>query len=298
MDETDFIMMRILLFLATNIAVMIVISVFFCLLNIIGVLNTQYTNLKLDELLIATAAIGMTGAFISLIFSKWIAIHAMHVQLIEQPENNTEKWLLHIVERQAQKIGISTPEVGIFPGTESNAFAIGMHRDRALIAISSGLLQNMSAGEIEAVIGHEISHVANGDMVTLALMQGVVNTFVYFFAGIIGRIVDRGILQNAQHTGIAYHFTQMLAQIVLGFLASMLVMWFSRHRELKADADGAALAGKFKMIAALRALKREAKPQQLPVQLVAFAINGHHVKSLFASHPPLDERITKLEGLR
>jgi len=290
-------MMRIFLFLATNIAIMIVISVVFSLLGLSGILDAQGVNLDLNALLVMSAVIGMSGSFISLVMSKWSAKQAMGVQVIEQPQNQTEQWLFNIVAKQAKQAGIGMPEVGIFQTPESNAFATGMSRNSALVAVSTGLLQNMNADEVEAVVGHEITHVANGDMVTMALMQGVVNTFVYFFATIIGHVVDRVILQNERDHGMGYYVTQMIAQIALGFLASMLVMWFSRYREFKADAGGASLAGREKMIGALRALQREHEPQDLPGQLAAFGINGGGVKSLFMSHPPLEERIAALQKI-
>ncbi|MFA6051490.1 MAG: protease HtpX [Methylobacter sp.] len=291
-------MMRIFLFLATNIAIMIVISVVFSLFGLSGVLDAQGVDLDLNALLVMSALIGMTGSFISLAMSKWSAKQAMGVQVIDMPHNQTEQWLFNIVAKQAKQAGIGMPEVGIFQTPESNAFATGMSRNSALVAVSTGLLHNMNADEVEAVVGHEITHVANGDMVTMALMQGVVNTFVYFFATIIGHVVDRVILQNERDHGMGYFIVQMVAQIALGFLATMLVMWFSRYREFKADAGGASLAGRDKMIAALRALQREHEPQDLPGQLAAFGINGGNVKSLFMSHPPLEERIAALQNIR
>jgi heat shock protein HtpX len=290
-------MMRIFLFLATNVAIMIVISVVFSLLGLTGTLDAQGINLDLNALLVMSAIIGMTGSVISLAMSKWSAKQAMGVQLIEQPRNQTEQWLLTTVANLARQAGIGMPEVGIFQATEANAFATGMNRNSALVAVSTGLLQRMSNDEIEAVIGHEITHVANGDMVTMALMQGVVNTFVYFFASIIGHVVDRVILQNERGHGMGYFLAQMVAQIALGFLASLLVMWFSRYREFKADAGGAKLAGRGKMISALRALQRGYEPQDLPGQLAAFGINGSGAQKLFMSHPPLEERIAALQNM-
>lgn len=287
--------MRILLFLATNVAIMIVISFVFSLLGLTGTLDAQGINLDLNALLVMSAVIGMTGSVISLVLSKWSAKQAMGVQVVDQPRNQTEQWLLTVVAKQAQQAGIGMPEVGIFHTPEANAFATGMNRNNALVAVSSGLLQRMNNDEIEAVIGHEITHVANGDMVTMALMQGVVNTFVYFFASIIGHVVDRVILQNERDHGMGYFIAQVVAQIVLGFLASMLVMWFSRYREFKADAGGARLAGRGSMINALRALQREYEPQDLPGQLAAFGINGSSAQRLFMSHPPLEERIAALQ---
>lgn len=291
-------MMRILLFLATNVAIMIVISIVFSVLGISSTLQANGVDLNLNALLLISAIIGMTGSFISLAISKWSAKKAMGVHVIESPQNKTERWLVSLVAKQAKEAGIGTPEVGIFQTPEPNAFATGMSRNNALVAVSTGLLQNMNADEIEAVVGHEISHVANGDMITMALMQGVVNTFVYFFASIIGHFVDRVILKNDRGHGIGYFITQMIAQVALSFLASMLVMWFSRHREFHADAGGARLAGNDKMIAALRALQRTHNPEDLPGQLAAFGISGGGAQKLFMSHPPLEERIAALQKQR
>jgi len=291
-------MMRILLFLATNVAIMIVISIVFSIFGIGSTLQANGVDLNLNALLVLSAVIGMTGSFISLAISKWSAKRAMNVHVIENPQNQTEQWLVSLVAKQAKEAGIGMPEVGIFETPEPNAFATGMSRNSALVAVSTGLLQAMSADEVEAVVGHEISHVANGDMITMALMQGVVNTFVYFFASIIGHFVDRVILKNEQGHGMGYYITQMIAQVALSFLASMLVMWFSRYREFHADAGGASLAGKEKMIGALRALQRAHSPEDLPGQLAAFGINGGGVKKLFMSHPPLEERIAALQNKR
>jgi heat shock protein HtpX len=291
-------MMRIFLFLATNVAIMVVISIIFSLLGLSGTLDAQGINLDLNALLVVSGVIGMTGSFISLAMSKWTAKQAMGVQVIEQPQNQTEQWLSSIVLSHAQKAGIGMPEVGIFQAPEANAFATGMNRNSALVAVSTGLLQRMNKDEIEAVVGHEVTHVANGDMVTMALMQGVLNTFVYFFASIIGHVVDRVILQNEREHGAGYFLAQMVAQIALGFLATMLVMWFSRYREFKADAGGANLAGRGKMISALRALQREYEQQDLPGQLAVFGINGSSANKLFMSHPPLEERIEALQNMR
>jgi heat shock protein HtpX len=291
-------MMRIMLFLATNVAIMIVISIVFSALGIGSTLQANGVDLNLNALLIMSAIIGMTGSVISLAISKWSAKRAMGVHVIETPQNQTEQWLVSLVARQAKAAGIGMPEVGIFQTPEPNAFATGMSRNNALVAVSTGLLQAMSQDEVEAVVGHEISHVANGDMITMALMQGVVNTFVYFFASIIGHFVDRIILKNERGHGIGYFITQIVAQIVLSFLASILVMWFSRYREFHADKGGARLAGKEKMISALRALQRAHSPEDLPGQLAAFGINGGGAKKLFMSHPPLEERIAALQNQR
>jgi heat shock protein HtpX len=293
-----FTMMRIFLFLATNAAILVVISVLFNVLGLSGTLDAQGIDLNLNALLVISAVIGMTGSVISLAMSKWSAKNAMGVHVIEHPQNQTEQWLVNIVAKQAQQAGIGMPEVGIFEAPDANAFATGMNRNSALVAVSTGLLQSMNADEVEAVVGHEISHVANGDMITMALMQGVVNTFVYFFATVIGHLVDRLVFKTERGYGPAYYITQMVAQIALGILASMLVMWFSRYREFRADSGGANLAGREKMIGALRALQRSHEPQDLPGQLAAFGINGGGMSRLFMSHPPLEERIAALQNSR
>lgn len=289
-------MTRIALFLATNVAIMIVISLVFSLFGLSGTLQSNGVDLDLNALLIISMIIGITGSVISLAMSKSMAKRSMNVQVIEQPQNSTEQWLVSVVSKQAEKAGIGMPEVGIFNNPTPNAFATGMNKNNALVAVSTGLLNAMSKDEVEAVLGHEVSHVANGDMITMALMQGVVNTFVYFFASVIGHIVDRAILKNERGHGIGYFVTQMLAQVVLSFLASMLVMWFSRYREFHADKGGADLAGKQNMIAALRALQRSNEPNDMPEELAAFGINGGQVKRLFMSHPPLEERIAALQS--
>ncbi|OQW79288.1 MAG: zinc metalloprotease HtpX [Proteobacteria bacterium ST_bin11] len=290
--------MRILLFLATNVAIMIAISIIFNVLGLKGALDAQGVNLNLEALLAMSAVIGMTGSLISLFMSKWSAKSAMGVHVIERPQNQTEQWLISVVERQARQAGIGMPEVGIFDAPEANAFATGASRNNALVAVSTGLLRSMNADEVEAVVGHEISHVANGDMITMALMQGVVNTFVYFFATVIGHLVDRLVFKTERGYGPAYYITQMIAQIALSILASMLVMWFSRYREFRADAGGANLAGRQKMIGALQVLQRSHEPAELPGELAAFGINGGGVQRLFMSHPPLDERIAALQNMR
>jgi len=291
-------MMRIFLFMATNAAILVVVSIVFNVLGLSSALDAQGIGLNLNALLVMSAIIGMTGSVISLAMSKWSAKRAMGVYVIEQPKNQTEQWLVNIVSRQARQAGIDMPEVGIFQTPDANAFATGMSKNSSLVAVSTGLLQNMSPDEVEAVVGHEISHVANGDMVTMALMQGVVNTFVYFFATVIGHVVDRVVFKTERGYGPAYYITQMAAQVVLGILASMLVMWFSRYREFKADAGGANLAGREKMIGALRALQRGHEAEDLPGQLAAFGINGGGIGKLFMSHPPLEERIAALQNNR
>ena len=291
-------MMRIFLFLATNIAIMVVVSIVFSVFGLGNTLDARGIDLNLNALLVMSAVIGMSGSIVSLAMSKWSAKRAMGVQVIERPQNQTEQWLVAVVERQARLAGIGMPEVGIFYASEANAFATGMNKNSALVAVSTGLLNAMSEDEVEAVIGHEITHVANGDMVTMALMQGVVNTFVFFFATLIGHFVDRVVFKTERGNGPAYYITQLIAQIARGFLASMLVMWFSRYREFRADAGGAHLAGKQKMIAALRALQRTHEAPELPGQLAAFGINGGGVSRLFMSHPPLEERIAALQNSR
>lgn len=293
--------MRIALFLATNAAILLLISIVFQGLGLSEMLYQQGVELNLSALLIMSAIIGMAGSVISLMASKWMAKRSMGVQMIDHPSNSSEQWLVETVRRQAGKAGIDMPEVGIFNSPDPNAFATGINRNSALVAVSAGLLQHMDADEVEAVLGHEISHVANGDMVTLALIQGVVNTFVYFFASIIGHVVDRVVFKNQRGYGPAYFITQIVAQILLSILATAIVMWFSRWREFRADAGGANLAGRNKMINALRALQRAHQPHDLPGEFTAFGINsgyGGGIKKLFMSHPPLEERIAALQNQR
>ena len=286
-------MLRILLFLGTNLAILAVLSVTMRILGVDEMLTQSGGGLNLDTLLIVSTVIGFTGSFISLFASKWMAKSSMGVKTIENPVNPTERWLVQTVARLAQQAGIEMPEVGIFPSPSPNAFATGWNRNDALVAVSMGLLQNMNHDEIEAVLGHEISHVANGDMVTLTLIQGVVNTFVVFFSRIIGHIVDRTVFNTREGYGPAYWITSLIAQFVLGILAMMIVAWFSRWREFRADAGGAALAGRQKMISALQRLG-QAKPAPLPDEMAAFGIAGGGLHELFASHPPLEKRIQAL----
>jgi heat shock protein HtpX len=294
-------MMRILLFLATNAAVLVLISIVFQVFGIEGILAENGVDLNLQALLVLSAVIGFGGSFISLALSKFMAKRAMGVQVIEQPRNDTERWLVDTVRRQAQAAGIAMPEVGMFQSPQPNAFATGMRRNAALVAVSTGLLQNMNSDEVEAVLGHEVSHVANGDMVTMALLQGVVNTFVIFLSRIVGHVVDRVVFKTERGYGPAYYITSILSQIVLGILASTIVMWFSRRREFRADQGGAKLSAPNKMIGALRALQRDQKPEDLPGEFAAFGISGGMgggLKRLFLSHPPLEERIAALEANR
>jgi len=285
-------MQRILLFLATNAAIMVVLTVVMSILtNVFGIYLAGN-----GQLLVMSAVIGFSGALISLFMSKSMAKRSMGVQVIEQPANETEQWLVSTVKEQARKAGIGMPEVGMFNSPDPNAFATGWNKNAALVAVSAGLMQSMNRDEVEAVLAHEISHVANGDMVTMTLIQGVVNTFVFFLASLIGRFVDRVILKNEGGHGIGYFVTQMLAQVVLSFLASAIVMWFSRWREFRADAGAANLANREKMIAALQRLKSAHEPAEMPAEMAAFGIRGG-VKKFFMSHPPLDDRIAALRNL-
>ena len=290
-------MKRIALFLATNLAIVVVLSMTLPLLT--PFFEQQGINIDIGASLVIAVVIGFGGAFISLAISKWTAKRFTGAQVITEPRDARERWLLETVARQAKAAGIGMPEVAIYPSPEINAFATGMSRNNALVAVSAGLLDNMTADEAEAVLAHEVSHVANGDMVTLALIQGVVNTFVIFFARVIGQFVDRVVFKNERGHGPAFWITTIIAELVLGILASIIVMWFSRKREFRADAGGAALAGREKMIAALQRLKVSAGEAELPDQLAAFGISGHigrGLKGLFRSHPPLDERIEALRA--
>jgi heat shock protein HtpX len=291
-------MKRIALFLITNLAIVVVLGVVLHLLGVDEILNAQGTDLNINALLVSSAVIGFGGSFISLAMSKWSAKRMTGARVIDAPSSSTEVWLVDTVRRQAQQAGIAMPEVAIYDAAEVNAFATGMSRNRALVAVSSGLLQAMSRDEAEAVLGHEISHVANGDMVTLALIQGVVNTFVVFLSRIIGHLVDRLVFKTERGHGPAYMVTSIVAQLVLGVLASMIVMGFSRQREFRADAGGASLAGRSKMIAALQRLG-SLHPHPLPEQMAAFGIAGdlgHGLKKLFTTHPPLEDRIAALRA--
>ena len=292
--------MRILLFLATNLAVVAVASMTFRLLGLEGLLLNQGVDLNLTGLLIFCALFGIGGAFVSLFLSKWMAKRSTGAQVIEQPRNNVERWLVQTVEQQAAQAGIGMPEVAVFDSPQPNAFATGASRNAALVAVSTGLLETMQREEVEAVLGHEIGHVANGDMLTLTLIQGVVNTFVMFLARVAGFIVDRVVLKNERGFGIGYWITSIAAEIVLGILASMIVMWFSRRREFRADAAGASLAGRGNMVNALRRLQAfEQAPNALPESMAAFGIAGglpSGLRRLFASHPPLQERIDALRA--
>lgn len=289
-------MKRIFLFLATNLAVVLLLSV---VANLLGVNRFLVGNgLNLSALLIFAAIFGMGGSLISLLMSKWIAKSSVGAQIIEQPSTQTEQWLVETVRRQAQAAGIGMPEVALYDSPEPNAFATGANRNNALVAVSTGLLEQMSAEEVEAVLGHEVSHVANGDMVTLSLLQGVLNTFVIVLARVVGYLVDQALSKGeSRGPGIGYFITSFVMELLFGFLASLIVMWFSRYREFHADAGGARLAGRGKMIAALERLRQLQEPSQLPSQMAAFGINGglgEGLRKLLMTHPPLEERIEAL----
>jgi heat shock protein HtpX len=291
-------MKRILLFVATNVAVLAVI---FVVLNVLGIeqaLARSGSSLDLGALLAFSAVVGFTGSLISLASSKWIAKLSTGAQVITAPRNQAERWLLETVYRQADAANIRRPEVAIYDSPDINAFATGPTRNNALVAVSTGLLQRLGPREVEAVLGHEVSHVANGDMVTLTLIQGVVNTFVFVASRLIGNIVDKVVFRNERGHGPAFWITTLVAELVLAFLATMIVMWFSRQREFRADAGGARLAGRPGMIAALRSLGR-VQGESLPDKMAAFGISGRRgegLRRLFMSHPPIEERISALES--
>ena len=290
-------MKRIFLFLATNLAILLVLSVVARVLGLDAWL-AQNGN-SMGGLLAFAALFGFGGSFISLAISKWMAKRTMGVLVITTPRNSSEQWLLDTVRRHAKEVGIGMPEVGIFDSPNPNAFATGARRNNALVAVSTGLLATMNQSQADAVIGHEVTHVANGDMVTLTLIQGVVNTFVIFFSRIIGNIVDRTFFRSENGRGPAYFVSVLVSELVLGILASMIVLWFSRQREFRADRGGARLAGTGNMIGALERLKAAHEP--LPAQMAAFGIAGGNIlpagfKRLFMSHPPLDERIAALRA--
>jgi len=288
-------MKRIILFIMTNIAIMVVLSITLRLLGVDSILAENGSDLNLQALVILSGVIGFGGAFISLLISKWMAKRMTGAIVITHPSSNVEKWLVSTVKKQASIVGIKMPEVAIFPSSAMNAFATGPSKNNSLMAVSQGLLDNMAQGEIEAVVGHEMSHIANGDMVTLTLIQGVVNTFVVFLSRIVGHIVDRVILKNNQGHGIGYFATVIVAQVVFSILASIIVMYFSRKREFIADTGGADLAGHQNMINALKRLG-QVEPVALPEQMAAFGINDKGgIVALFSSHPPIEARIAALE---
>ncbi|KAF0192985.1 MAG: heat shock protein HtpX [Gammaproteobacteria bacterium] len=292
-------MKRIVLFLATNIAILIVLSISLRLLGVESILDQQGVGLDLNALVIFATVFGMGGAFISLAISKWTAKRMTGARVIERPSNDVEAWLVETVARQARAAGIGMPEVAVYNAPDVNAFATGMRKNHALVAVSTGLLQAMDRDEAEAVLAHEVTHVANGDMVTLALIQGVINTFVMVLSRVIGHVVDRVIFKTERGHGPAFWVTAIIAELVLAVLASMIVMWFSRQREFRADKGGATLAGREKMIAALQRLKAASGQPHLPDQMAAFGISGgigSGFRRLFMSHPPLDERIAALRS--
>ena len=291
-------MKRIFLFILTNLAVVFVINITLRLLGVDRWLN-ETGGIDFSALLVLSAVIGFSGSLVSLALSKWSAKRMVGAQVIENPSDPTERWLVETVRRQAQVAGIGMPEVAIYDAPDVNAFATGWNRNDALVAVSTGLLRNMTRDEIEAVLAHEMSHVSNGDMVTLALIQGVVNTFVIFFAKLFGYFVDRVLLKNERGPGMGAFAAEIVAQLVLGALASIIVMWFSRQREFRADAGGANLAGREKMINALERLKINHEQVTLPEKIAAFGISGGGgLTRLFMTHPPLDERIGALRSAR
>lgn len=292
-------MKRVLLFLATNLAILVVLSITLRLLGVERILDERGVDLDLRALLVFAAVFGMGGSFLSLAVSKWTAKRFTGAQVIERPSNPAEEWLVETVRRQAKAAGIGMPEVAVFDSSEPNAFATGARRHKALVAVSTGLLQRMRPEEVEAVLAHEVSHVANGDMITLALIQGVVNTFVIFLSRVIGHVVDRVVFKTERGHGPAFWITAIVAQLVIGILASLIVFWFSRQREFRADAGGAHLAGRERMIGALERLRVSYGRTALPDQLAAFGISGgtrRGLMQLFTTHPPIEERIARLRS--
>jgi len=292
-------MKRIFFFIITNIAILLVLSIFLSLLGFTGILQSNGIDLDYNSLMLFSLVFGMGGSFISLYMSKWMAKSLAGVKVIKSPNNQFESWYVQIVERQSETLGIKVPEIGIFNSPSPNAFATGSSKNNSLIALSTGLIESMNKDEIEAVIGHEMSHVANGDMVTLSLIQGIINAFVIFFSRVIGHFVDRVILKNERGYGIGYFFTVIFAQVILGILASTIVCWFSRRREFRADFGGAQLTSKEAMISSLRTLEKMSAAK-LPDQMLAFGIsnqgNSQTLRKLFSTHPPIKERILALEN--
>ena len=288
---------RITLFLLANFGVLAVLSVSMRVLGVDAWLAGQGGFMNLNFLLVFAAIMGFAGSFISLAMSKMLAKRSMGVRIIENPQGEVERWLVDVVRRQAEAAGIGMPEVGVFDAPVMNAFATGMDRNNALVAISTGLLQNMSHDEVEAVLGHEVSHVANGDMVTMGLLQGVLNTFVIFFSRIIGMLVDKMVFRIERGLGPGFWIGSIVAEVVLGIVAAMVAAWFSRRREFRADAGGASLAGRGKMIAALHRLSAAQEPQALPGEMAAFGISGKTmITALLSTHPPLADRIEALRN--
>ena len=291
-------MLRVVLFLGANLAVITVLSIVLQLLGIEEYFYRQGMQFNMTGLLVFASLLGVGGAFISLMISKWQAVHFMGARIIKQPANETEQWLLHTVKRQADRVGLPMPEVATFDSPQVNAFATGSSKNNALVAVSTGLLNTMTGDEAEAVLAHEVSHIANGDMLTMTLLQGILNTFVIVFARIIGMLIDRVVFRNERGYGPGFWIATIVAQVVLGILASIIAMWFSRYREFRADSGGADLAGRHKMIAALRRLQSVSQPAQMPEQFEAFGISGrigHGLQRLLMSHPPMEERIEALQ---
>ena len=289
---------RVGLFILTNLAILLVLSIVLSVLGVNTILDESGTGLDMRSLIIFAAVFGFGGSFISLAISKWTAKRLTGAQVISQPRNETEAWLLETVKNQARIAGIGMPEVAVYDAPDVNAFATGARRDNALVAVSTGLLRSMNRDEAEAVLAHEVSHVANGDMITLALIQGVVNTFVIVASRVVGHLVDRVVFKTEQGHGPAFYVTAIVAQLVFGILASTIVFYFSRQREFRADAGGARLAGREKMVAALEKLRRNVNQPHLPDQMAAFGISGGvgpGIKRLFMTHPPLEERIEALK---
>ena len=294
-------MKRVLLFLATNLAILVVLSITLRLLGVERILDERGVDLDLRALLVFAAIFGMGGSFLSLAVSKWTAKRFTGAQVIDRPSNPAEEWLVETVRRQAKAAGIGMPEVAVFDSPDPNAFATGARRNHALVAVSTGLLQRMGREEVEAVLGHEVSHVANGDMITLALIQGVVNTFVIFLSRVIGHVVDRVVFKTERGHGPAFWITAIIAEMVIGILASLIVFWFSRQREFRADSGGAQLAGRERMIGALERLRPSYGREALPDQLAAFGISGgtrRGLARLFTTHPPIEERIARLRSAK
>lgn len=291
---------RVFLFIVTNLAIVILLSIVLSLLGVDRILDEQGVGLDLKNLIVFAAVFGFGGSFISLAISKWTAKRLTGAQVITSPGNETEGWLVSTVSKQAEMAGIGMPEVAIYDSPDLNAFATGMRRNNALVAVSTGLLRAMNREEAEAVLAHEISHVANGDMITLALIQGVVNTFVIVLSRVVGHIVDRVVFKTERGHGPAFYIMSIIAQIIFGIIASIIVFWFSRRREFRADSGGAGLAGREKMIAALEKLRRSVNQPHLPDQMAAFGISGgvkHGIRRLFMTHPPLEERIQALKTM-
>jgi len=288
-------MLRIFLFLGTNIAIIALLSITFSIFGIQGLLAQNGVDLNLQALLVYSVVIGFAGSFISLFISKWMAKRSMRVHVIKQASNITENWLVETVAVLAKKSNIGMPEVGIFQSHSPNAFATGWNRNNALVAVSTGLVDAMTKDEVEAVLAHEVAHVANGDMITMTLLQGVMNTFVIFLSRIIGHTVDRVVFKVERGHGPAFWIVSIIAELILGFLAMIITMWFSRYREFRADAGAAELVGKHKMRSALIRLQRNQDKPDMPDEMAAFAINAGKIHKLFSSHPPLAERIRALE---